>query len=963
MDVCKHTESGEPDVTAAATALLGVIQELVAELHPHLPSVPMAAMDSSLDRDLGFDSLGRLELLCRIERTFRISLPEQAFSVSETPRDLLRAVRRAASAVTATTVGKAPRIMPTETETFPHHALTLVDVLEWHADAHPERLHIQFFEDRDEGEQITYRQLKEQAEAVANGLQQDGLQPEETVVLMLPTGNDYFFSFFGVLLAGGIPVPVYPPLRKSQIEDHLRRQQGILENCQAAVLITIPEARHVAQLLKTRIETLRQVVTVAELLVRQGRLTKAALNPGDIAFLQYTSGSTGNPKGVILTHANLLANIRAAGAAIQADSTDVFVSWLPLYHDMGLIGAWLGSLYHAVLLVIMSPLAFLTRPQRWLQAIHRYHATLSAAPNFAYELCLKKIADQDLAGLDLGSWRVAFNGAEAVSPQTVQRFSERFRSCGFLPVAMYPVYGLAECALGLCFPPLNRSPRTDVIQREPFQQTGQALPADATDKAVLCFVACGHPLPGYQVRVTGPTGRELPERREGRLEFCGPSATSGYYRNPEATQSLFHDEWLDSGDLAYTAAGDVYITGRAKDIIIRAGRHIYPDELEAAIGELPGIRKGCVVVFGSVDPSRGTERLIVLAELRESDVAAADSLRRQINGIATELTGGAPSEIVLAPPHTVMKTSSGKLRRTATRALYEKGKLLQRGHAVWWQVVHFALAGTLPWLRRTRHLLASELYAGYTWMMFGLLGSLAWLAVVVLPRKSWRWLCLHGAAQMFVRSTGIPLRVRGMQNLPQADHPCVMVANHSSYLDVVAVAAALPRPVGYVSKAELARHFGSRLFLNRLGAQFVERYDRQKGIADARKLASVARAGQPLIFFPEGTITRMPGLLPFHMGAFVAAVEAGVPVVPIAIRGTRSILRADTWFPHRGTITITIGAPLPAEKDEDKPSTQWEAAMKLRDNTREFMLRYCGEPDLVQMNMRNRMSGPPSIVR
>ena len=949
MTVARHIEPGREDWEHKATTVLAIVRELVAELHRSPSNAPTTTLDSSLDRDLAVDSLGRLELLARLQQTFQVTLPETVIASAETPRDLLRALLSATgptTPATAAAAAAATRHLPAEGETLPQQARTLVDVLDWHVAAHGDRVHIQFYDDGNAGGIVTYRQLRMDAGAVANGLQQHGLQRGDAVVLMLPTGQDYFLSFFGVLLAGGIPVPIYPPLRPSQLEEHLQRQKGILTNCQATFMITVREALGIARLLKGQIATLRNVATVEGLRACQGNLSAAPLTSADIAFLQYTSGSTGNPKGVILTHANLLANIRADGAAIQAKAGEVFVSWLPLYHDMGLIGAWLGSLYHDVKLVIMSPLAFLTRPQRWLWAIHRYRASLSAAPNFAYELCLKKIAVQDLAGVDLSSWRIAFNGAEAVSAQTVRHFSERFRTWGFRAETMYPVYGLAECSLGLCFPPPGRVPRIDVIDRDLFLRGGRAQTADRPEGAVLEFVGCGSPLPGHRIRVVGPGGRELPERREGHLQFCGPSAASGYYRNTEATRRLFHGEWLDSGDLAYLADGEVYITGRAKDVIIRAGRHIYPDELEAAIGELPDVRKGCVAVFGSSTPAIGTERLIVVAESRAADAAADEELHRRIRHITVDLTGEPANEIVIAPPHTVLKTSSGKLRRAATRERYEQGRLLQRDHAVWWQVVHFALSGMLPWLRRAAHDLAGILYAGYAWSMFGLIAAMTWLAAVLLPRRQWRQVCVHVLARALVRLTGTPLRVQGAENFPPPHQCCVLVSNHASYLDAIVLAAVVTRPFSFVSKGELAGRFGTRVFLNRLGAHYVERDMREQGIAAARRLAGAVRAGTSLMIFPEGTITRLPGLRPFHLGAFVAAQKAGVPITPIAIRGTRSILSDGSWFPRPGAIHVTIGPAVRQGEAGDPQTSAWETAVALRDRARDFILRNCGEPDL-----------------
>src|SRR5208282_176125 len=440
-----------------------------AELHPGMKSA--VTLDSALDRDIGFDSLARVELVQRCERFFDVSLPEQTLATVETPRDLLRAVLSAGAAPRPFTAAEISEIAVEKGATIPGHAATLLEMLDWHVTAHGERTHIVLSEETGE-ELLSYQALRQGAEALAAGLQAHDMQQGQTVAIMLPTSRDYFYSFYGVLLAGGIPVPIYPPARLSQIEDHLRRHAGILNNAMATLLITVPKARPLAQQLKSHVACLRSVTTAQELSTSGTELIRPVGKAEDIALLQYTSGSTGNPKGVVLTHANLLANIRAMGQAAQANTSDVFVSWLPLYHDMGLIGAWLGSLYHAIPFVVMSPLTFLTRPERWLWAIHRHRGTLSAAPNFAYELCLRKINDRAIEGLDLSSWRMAFNGAEPVSPHTIQNFQQRYGRYGLRAEALAPVYGLAESAVGLAFPPPGRGPIIDRIQREPFMRGG-----------------------------------------------------------------------------------------------------------------------------------------------------------------------------------------------------------------------------------------------------------------------------------------------------------------------------------------------------------------------------------------------------------------------------------------------------------------------------------------------------------
>jgi len=934
------------DTDNTGDVILSIVKDLVKELRRRRPLTRPVTIDSSLARDLGLDSLARVELVSRIERIFNITLPERVFADAETPRDLQRAVVSASPSREITKTLEIETKGLDEVPLVPYTAQTLTDVLKWHVQTHPDRPHIRFYGDEGEGEIMTYRTLMEGASAVAAALQSRGLIPGGRVAIMLPTGDEYFFAFMGILFAGGVPVPIYPPARLSQIEDHLRRNSAILRNCGASIMIIIPEAKRFAQVLKTQVENLRSLVTVGELRAESRIHQDTRIRSQDIAFLQYTSGSTGNPKGVILTHANLLANIRTMGDVARISASDVMVSWLPLYHDMGLIGTWLNSLYYSGLLVLMSPLSFLSRPERWLWAVHRYRGTLSAAPNFAYELCLKRVRDDDIRELDLSSWRVACNGAEPVSPETVERFCQRFSVYGFRREAFMPVYGLAECSLCVTFPPLDRGPIIDRIQRDPFMLDGRAIPAGQAETRVLNFVSCGLPVPGHEVRIVDPANIEVPERYEGRLQFRGPSATSGYFRNPEDTKHLFHDSWLESGDMAYIAEGDVYITGRIKDIIICAGRNIYPQELEEAIGNIEGIRKGNVVVFGTADPASGTEQLIVLAETREEDSRKLEELRFEINALTMDLAGTSAYNVELAAPGTILKTSSGKIRRSANRHLYESGQIGKKQVLAWWQIVRVVFSGVLPELRRLRHVVSSGLYAAYCWSVFCLMTPFTWLYVVLMPKSSWRWAFMRRAARFLAKASLTPLFIHGTENLPE-DSPCVIVSNHASYIDSFFMVAAIPLEFSFVAKAELIRNIFSRMFLNRILTEYVERFDKLKGAEDARRISSAARAGRSLLFFAEGTFTRIPGLLPFLMGAFLTAAEANMPVVPVAIRGTRSILLENTWFPRRGMITITIGKPIePAELRDEIKDNVWTTAVKLREAAREHILRYCGEPDL-----------------
>jgi 1-acyl-sn-glycerol-3-phosphate acyltransferase len=931
--------SDADDDRALEAQVLGIVRAVVHELHPHRSDTPVT-LDSSLDRDLGLDSLARSELLLRISEATCIELPDALLGSAERPRDLLDGLRASPTARRRTARITAIRAAEPLAVEVPHAARTLVDVLIAHAAATPDRIHVALYEgSSDAPRPISYGELLVNARRVAEGLRRVGLEPGQVAAIMLPTSAAYLETFLGVLLAGGIALPIYPPERPSQLEDHLKRHGQILDSAQAKLLVAPTEAHPVVRLLRNQALSLRRSITPDELLASDGAAFAAMpIAADDVAMLQYTSGSTGQPKGVILTHAQLLANIRAMGTAIAATPDDVFLSWLPLYHDMGLIGAWLGSLYFAMQLVLMPPTAFLGRPARWLTRLHEHRATISGAPNFAYEVCASRVRDEQIEGLDLSSWRLAFNGAEPVSPNTVRRFTERFSKYGFRPQAMAPAYGLAEAGVCLTVPPLQRGPLFERVERDAYQRRGEALPARHDDASALEFISSGQALPGYQLRIADDAGRELPDRREGRVEFRGPSATRGYMRNPEATQRLFHGDWLDTGDLGYVVGGDLFITSRVKDLIKRAGRNIYPYEVEEAVGNLPGIRKGCVAAFGSSDAVTRAEKLVIVAETVENTSDAA-ALREQIDRAVSGVLGFAPDDVALVRPESVLKTSSGKIRRAACRELYEQGELGRPAKAVPWQVVRLWWSGVRG--PRIRRRLSDELYALWARCVFGMLAALVWPAVVLIPSKQLRWRAMRGAARLLFRMTAVPFTVRGLEHLPA--RPCVFVSNHASYLDGVALVAALPTTLSFVVKGELAQQFFPRIFLERIGASFVERFDAEKGVQDAQRVTRLLESGESVLFFPEGTLTRMPGLLPFHMGAFAAAAECAVPTVPIVIRGTRSILRSDVWFAHRGAVSVDITEPLAAE------GTDWHAMVRLRDRVREAMLARLGEPDLAHV--------------
>ena len=917
----------EPDSPAADNArlLLDLLRTLVAETQRSAP--PAVTLDSRLVEDLGIDSLARVELNLRCEQTLGRRLDDERLAAVTTPREVLAALQIALATTPAQQHVAGAEVAPLFAGS-PDDALTLTQVLDWHVARHPQRVHTTLLVDDERTETLTYGQLHERALRAAAALRAHGLAPGQTCALMLPTSLEFFVGFCGVLYAGGVPVPLYPPARPSALEDHLKRQAGILANCEARLLVTVPEAKPLTHLLKPLAPTLRHVLTPAELDAGPPA-TPAERNANDLALLQYTSGSTGSPKGVMLTHAQLLANLQAMGRAVGAGPRDVFVSWLPLYHDMGLIGAWMGSLYYGMHLVLLSPLAFLARPTRWLRAIAAHRGTISAAPNFAYEICASRIDERELAGLDLSSWKWAFNGAEAVSADTLDRFARRLAPFGFDARAITPVYGLAECGLDLAFPPPWRGMRVDHIDREALMFTGAALPVRADDPRAAGIVACGAALPGYAIRIVDRAGKPLPERQQGRVQFRGPSATAGYYRNPEATAALLDGDWRNTGDLGYLADGELFVTGRDKDLIIRAGHNLHPAELEAAVGDVPGIRKGCVVVFGVTDERAATERVVVVAETREADPQRQQELRARIQALAAELIDGPADDVVLVRPGAVLKTSSGKLRRAGTRDAYLDGSLGAGTRAVWLQLARLGLRGAAARLRQAGARVVQASFGLWAWVVGMAAAAVGWLGTLVIPGVARRRRVARALTRAALGAAGVHVRLEGEEHFPAG--PFVLVCNHASYIDAIVLTALLPPRYAFVAKRELCEHWLTGKPLRGIDTRFVERADTARSIEDTRALSESLTAGESLVFFPEGTFGPGEALLPLRMGAFVLAAQADVPLVPAVLSGTRKLLPAGAVLPRPAAVTLRIAQPLRAT------GFGWNDAVALREEARKVL--------------------------
>ena len=369
------------------------------------------------------------------------------------------------------------------------------------------------------------------------------------------------------------------------------------------------------------------------------------------------------------------------------------------------------------------------------------------------------------------------------------------------------------------------------------------------------------------------------------------------------------------------------------------------------LAEVPGVRRGCVAVFASTDPAHGTESLVVLAETRESDPAAREGMRREIDALAVEHLGLAADRVLLVAPHTVLKTSSGKIRRAALAASYADGTLsraVDRGVPL--QLLRLAMGAVAPWARAAAARARRGLFTAWCMLVLGMTVLVTWPAVVLARSREAAWRRAARAVRILFPLCGVRLRVDGEG--PPAP-PCVLVSNHQSFLDALALAVALPAPVRFVAKRELSVPFISRRFLEALGVLFVERFDRRRAVADANALLSALEAGDSLFFFAEGTFHRMAGLLPFQLGAFELALRAGVPIVPIVIKGSRHVLRGDDLSPNRGTIEVRI---LPAVRSGPVHASQrWDAALQLRQEVRDMLLEHCGEPDLGGHGLRTRL--------
>ena len=539
---------------------------------------------------------------------------------------------------------------------------------------------------------ISFRDLAAASEQRAADLAAVGLMRGDRLALVIPDGDEFVLSFLGALFAGVIPVPIYPQLSFKNVETYHSTVAHIARVSGASFVLTTAATRAYVEPVLPRVETLRGVVAIDDVAAARATPSPQKARPEDVAFLQFTSGSTSRPKGVVVTHANLAANSAAFMlTGLQRDpAIDKGVSWLPLFHDMGLIGFVVGPLFTNVPCVFLPTASFVRSPRLWLDKIHEHRGTITYAPNFAYALVAKRMKDKDVEGLDLSCLRIAGCGAEPIQAKSLRDFAAKLAPVGFDARAFMPSYGMAEATLAITFMPLRAGLRTDRVDPQALTQS-EASPSASESATEL--VDCGTPFPDHDLAVIDEGGHRLPDRRIGQIVLRGPSVTPGYFEDPETTAQTFKPlgatddrenepgvPWLHTGDLGYTVDGRLFVCGRLKDMIIVRGRNYYPTDIEWAVGELPNVRRGNVVAFGVFVDSQqrviadgsGEEQLIVCCEGAGPD---ADAIRAAANACIAAQFGLTPHEVVVMQLASLPRTSSGKPQRRKARELYLAGTL------------------------------------------------------------------------------------------------------------------------------------------------------------------------------------------------------------------------------------------------------------------------------------------------
>jgi acyl-CoA synthetase (AMP-forming)/AMP-acid ligase II len=504
--------------------------------------------------------------------------------------------------------------------------------------------------------------------STAARLRRQGVRQGDRVVLSLPTSRAFVTGYFAVQWLGGIPVPTPEPNLRFKRHAYFERIVRVIADCSPAACIVLPEAVRDfdADASPAGWQALRDLLLPWEnddpTSVIHTETPPIESRPDDIAFLQYTSGSTGSPKGVAVTHRALNANMSGMQLAVELEAYDVMVSWMPIYHDMGLIGGLLLPMHVGMSTYLLSTMAFLNRPESWLKAVSEYRASISPGTNYAYNLCARKLRPERLPPLDLSCWKRAVTGAEPVDIQTIRAFQSKFEAFGLPKNATYPVFGMAEATLGISFPKPLAACRVDWISRRSLNENGVAVPATAGDSDATGVVCCGMALPGHRLEIRDPaSGRRMAEREIGEICFHGPSVCPGYYHEIKAGRLHHARAELRTGDLGYLSGDSLYIVGRLKDVMQIGGANYYPADIESVLQDIPGVRSGRIVAVAIRKPSMGTDVLVIVVE----PAGSADELeiRSQIQETVRQRIGLSVGKVVFLPKGRLPLTTSGKIMR------------------------------------------------------------------------------------------------------------------------------------------------------------------------------------------------------------------------------------------------------------------------------------------------------------
>jgi fatty-acyl-CoA synthase len=520
---------------------------------------------------------------------------------------------------------------------------------------------------------LTAGDVLHDATLLAARLRRLGVRQGDRVALSFDTSADFLECFFACSLLGAIPCLVELPSSRASVHAWGERLRARLQLLGARGLVIDEDFQDLAreallELPPSPGEEPPFAVTVRELEAEPGEsFAPPALSPEDVAFIQFTSGTTEAPRGIQISHRALLANCREIGETGRWTTDELMVCWLPLFHDMGLVASTLASFTHGLPTALLPPVGFLLKPSRWLWALHFFRGTSAFAPNFAYQLCTKRVKAAELAGLELGGWRRAYNAAEFIHADTLRQFSERFSPFGFEPDAFLPAYGMAEMVVGVTCRDRSEPLRLETISRAALSARRQAVPISEGGPDALTVVSVGRVFRDTECRIVDDEGQAVGERHEGEILLRGPSLFTGYYANPEATAAVLRDGWLHTGDLGFFADGQLFICGRSKDLIIRAGDNYHPYTMESAAAQVQGVRAGCVAAVGVNNPQTGTEDLVLLCETAETNSNALRQLCKYVEDVVYQGCGLRPNRVIPVAPLTLPKTTSGKIKRAYIR--------------------------------------------------------------------------------------------------------------------------------------------------------------------------------------------------------------------------------------------------------------------------------------------------------